>query len=147
MGIDLIFVDEHAANVITMHVLDRPLEEAVGSAMGLAPRGLGQMGRLLYAFYSRIETYARQHDKPVSQVLGHVMAHELGHLLLPHGSHTKSGIMVAEWDRHQAEQIGRGWLSFSAEDAAQIRTRAKSLAACRGADSDCRHVGGPSPRP
>ena len=74
-----------------------------------------QIGRLVYAFYGRVDAYARQHAKPVAQVLGHVMAHELGHLLLPHGSHAKSGIMTAAWDRKQIEQIGRGWLSFTSE--------------------------------
>jgi len=135
IGIDLIFVDESEGSDVTMRVVDRPIEEAGRSAMGVAPRGRGQTGRLLYAFYSRVEAYARQHDKPVSQVLGHVMAHELGHLLLPHGSHTRSGIMVAAWDRNQVEQIGRGWLSFSPEEAAQIRTRAKSLRP----GPDCQH--------
>ena len=55
------------------------------------------------------------------------MAHELGHLLLPHGSHAKSGIMTAAWDRKQMEQIGRGWLSFTKEQAEAIRARVSDL--------------------
>ena len=128
-GIQLTFVDEPAAHGITLRMLYMPMKEASRLSMGVAARGHGRMGGLIYAFYTRIEAYARKHNKPVSQVLGHVMAHELGHLLLPHGSHTKRGIMVAAWDRNQIEQIGRGWLSFSAAEAAQIRARAKCLAA------------------
>lgn len=131
-GIQLTFVDEPAAHGITLRVLYMPMKEASRLSMGFASRGHGRMGGLIYAFYTRIEAYARKHDKPVSQVLGYVMAHELGHLLLPHDSHTKRGIMVATWDRNQIEQIGTGWLSFSAEDAAQIRARAKCLAALSG---------------
>ena len=113
IGIDVVFVDEPSGDTITVRVVDTPMKEAKGSAMGVAPRSGSQIGRLVYAFYGRVDAYARQHAKPVSQVLGHVVAHELGHLLLPHGSHAKSGIMTAAWDRKQIEQIGRGWLSFT----------------------------------
>jgi hypothetical protein len=93
----------------------------------LAPRSVSQIGRLVYAFYGRVATYARQYAKPVAQVLGHVMVHELGHLLLPYGSHTKSGTMTAAWDRKQIEQIGRGWLSFTREQEEAIRARVSGL--------------------
>jgi hypothetical protein len=127
IGIELVFVDEATADGITMRVVNRPMKEAGASAMGVAPRGGDQIGRLLFAFYGRIEAYARQHDKPVSHILAHVMAHELGHLLLPHGSHSKSGLMVAAWDRKQVEHIGRGWLSFTPDQAEAIRSRARLL--------------------
>ena len=123
IGVDVVFVDEPSAGTITVRVVETPMKEAKGSAMGVAPRNGSQIGRLVYAFYGRVDSYARQHAKPVAQVLGHVMAHELGHLLLPHGSHAKSGIMTAEWDRKQIEQIGRGWLSFTREQAEAIRAR------------------------
>ena len=127
IGIDVVFVDEPSADTITVRVVDRPLRDANGAAMGVAPRSGNQIGRLAYAFYGRVDVYARQHAKPVAQVLGHVMAHELGHLLLPYGSHAKSGIMTAAWDRKQIEQIGRGWLSFTSEQEEAIRARVSGL--------------------
>jgi hypothetical protein len=123
VGIDVVFVDEPSADTLTVRVVETPMKEAKGSAMGVAPRSGSQIGRLVYAFYGRVDAYAQQHAKPIAQVLGHVMAHELGHLLLPHGSHAKSGIMTAEWDRKQIEQIGRGWLSFTREQEEAIRAR------------------------
>ena len=127
IGIDVVFVDEPSADTITVRVVETPMKDAKGSAMGVAPRSGGQIGGLVYVFYSRVDSYARQHAKPVPQVLGHVMAHELGHLLLPYGSHAKSGIMTAAWDRKQIEQIGRGWLSFTKEQAEAIRARTAAL--------------------
>ena len=127
IGIDVVFVDEPSADTITVRVVETPMKDAKGSAMGVSPRSGGQIGGLVYVFYSRVDSYARQHAKPVPQVLGHVMAHELGHLLLPYGSHAKSGIMTAAWDRKQIEQIGRGWLSFTKEQAEAIRARTAAL--------------------
>ena len=43
--------------------------------------------------YNRIERLARHHHKKPQIVLGYVMAHELGHLLLPPNSHSATGIM------------------------------------------------------
>lgn len=127
IGIALTWHDEPSPAVITIRVVDKAMKEAGPSAMGVAPRSRDGVSSLLFAFYSRIEAYARRHDKPIAQILGHVIAHELGHLLLPHGSHSKSGIMVAAWDRRQVEQIGRGWLSFNTDEAHSIRQRAAKL--------------------
>jgi hypothetical protein len=43
--------------------------------------------------YNRIVRLARHHHKKAQMVLGYVMAHELGHLLLPANSHSATGIM------------------------------------------------------
>jgi hypothetical protein len=131
LAIELLWVDDIASAAITTRIVRQPIKGAGGSAMGVAPRTSKGAGTLLFAFYGHIETYARQHDKPVAQILGHVIAHELGHLLLPHGSHSKTGIMVAQWDRAQVEQIGRGWLSFTEEQTADIRRKAGMLETVR----------------
>ena len=127
IGVDVVFVGEPSADTITVRVVERPLKDATGTAMGAAPRSVSQIGRLAYVFYGRVDVYARQHAIPVAQVLGHVMAHELGHLLLPYGSHAKSGIMTAAWDRKQIEQIRRGSLSFTGEQEEAIRARVSGL--------------------
>ena len=68
IGIDVVFVDEPSADTITMRVVERPLKDAKEAAMGVAPRSPSQIGRLAYAFYGRVDMYARQHAKPVAQV-------------------------------------------------------------------------------
>jgi hypothetical protein len=53
-------------------------------------------------------------------LLGYIIAHELGHLLLGPG-HAPSGIMRATWDMNDLEAIRQGRLKFSREECARIR--------------------------
>ena len=53
-------------------------------------------------------------------VLGGLMAHEIGHLLLGETGHTVSGIMQAGWDIRQIQQLMKGALQFSPEQTVRI---------------------------
>lgn len=53
-------------------------------------------------------------------VMGLVMAHELGHLLLPHDSQSRSGLMRANW-RVEDLRVDRGPLEFTRTQAEVIR--------------------------
>jgi hypothetical protein len=102
--------------------------DALGGATGTAE----QRGRLAYVFYDRVERVAREHlnrahlfgtyEVDTVLVLGHAMAHELGHLLLPHG-HSATGLMRADWNAEDFRAAVRGELNFTAEQAAIIRAR------------------------
>jgi hypothetical protein len=106
---------------LTIRVINGMVKGTSKSAMGLAVPNRGGPGSFLFAFLGRVEGFARHHDRPVAQILGHVIAHEMGHLLLPTVSHAKGGIMVAHWDRAQLEQLDRGWLTFTQEEVEDIR--------------------------
>jgi hypothetical protein len=54
-------------------------------------------------------------------VLGHVIAHELGHVLLGSGEHASEGIMRANWGKADFDRAARGHLGFTALQAAAIR--------------------------
>ena len=58
-------------------------------------------------------------DRP--QILGYVMAHEIGHLLLGSIQHSDSGIMRAVWRVKDLKAAGRGDLLFTVPQAEQIR--------------------------
>ena len=62
-------------------------------------------------------------------ILGSVIAHELGHLLLGSNSHSSAGIMRSPWGQKQVRQALMGTLLFTAEQAkvmqAQARARTK----------------------
>jgi len=66
------------------------------NAENIGPDVLGraakQAGRA-YIFTGRVVNVALQHGRLLQLVLGRVMAHEMGHLLLPPGSHSGTGIM------------------------------------------------------
>ncbi len=61
--------------------------------------------------------------KPGSEalVLGHVIAHELGHLLLGTSAHSSFGLMAAGWSAADLERAPAGLLEFSSAEAATIR--------------------------
>jgi hypothetical protein len=95
--------------------------------VGIAPGTQKARGILAFAFYDRIQLYSAELGLDASQMLGHVMAHELGHLLLPHGAHSIAGVMRGSWDVGQAHQARMGFLTFAPAEAAQIR---EHLSAC-----------------
>ena len=86
--------------------------------MGIAPEARKTRGILAIAYYDRIQLYSATLGLNASQMLGHVMAHELGHLLLPHGAHSTTGVMRGAWDGAQAKQANLGLLTFSPAEAA-----------------------------
>jgi len=96
--------------------------ERVGpNALGAAPGTAEGMGRLAYAFYGRIGATAQQHRTDVGKLLGYVMAHELGHILLAGGSHSPTGIMSDRWGQLKMVLIAEGFLRFTKEQAESIR--------------------------
>lgn len=62
-----------------------------------------------------------------SPILGHIIAHELGHLLLGANSHSHDGVMQANWQYPQLRKIAMGQLLFNPKQAAQLRAKVASL--------------------
>jgi len=59
-------------------------------------------------------------------ILGCVIAHEVGHLLLGLNSHSGSGVMQPRWERRQIRQVMTGTLLFSPEQAKLIQADAQT---------------------
>jgi hypothetical protein len=78
------------------------------SVVGIAPGTREARGIIAYAFYERIQTYSAELALEISQMLGHVMAHELGHLLLPYDAHSFTGVMRGRgtWRRQDRQRRG-----------------------------------------
>ena len=58
---------------------------------------------------------------PSAKILGRVIAHELGHLVLG-PSHSPTGIMKANWTAKDFDHVNIGMLMFSAEQGELIRS-------------------------
>ena len=58
------------------------------------------------------------------KILGCVIAHELGHLLLGPNSHSSTGIMQSPWGREQVREVLTGTLLFTPEQAKLMRAQA-----------------------
>jgi hypothetical protein len=84
----------------------------------------GQTGDTAYIFIDRIENLVFE-DTPgrqsiIAKVLGNVIVHEVGHLLLGAGNHRLRSIMTPIWG--SAEVLGalQGSLLFGSEQASRI---------------------------
>jgi len=57
----------------------------------------------------------------VEGILGHLAAHELGHVLLPGTAHTVTGIMKARWNRDDWNTARLGWVFFARKQSEFMR--------------------------
>jgi aspartyl protease len=73
--------------------------------------------------YNSVEELDRDRHVGLARVLGHVMAHELGHLLLGSNAHSHEGIMCPRWHAGELHFASMGTLLFSEEQAQLMRDR------------------------
>jgi hypothetical protein len=94
------------------------------NAMGLAP-GSGPDRQSVYVFYDQVEALAREHiadtHADAAQILGHAIAHEIGHLLLNVQTHSAAGIMRGVWNFWDLQNVSYGYLLFTPRQAKAIR--------------------------
>ena len=91
------------------------------SVLGIAFFADDGQGCCADLFYQEVQRLQKAID--VSVILGHAMAHELGHLLLGMNAHSPSGIMRAHWTREDLKSASRGCLQFSSEQSRRIKSR------------------------
>jgi hypothetical protein len=65
-------------------------------------------------------------DFDIPIILGCVIVHEIGHLLLGLNSHSGSGVMKPRWERKQFRQAMTGILLFTPEQAKRIQAEAQA---------------------
>ena len=58
-------------------------------------------------FMNRVTEQAAAGELSASRMLGHAIAHEIGHLLLGDNSHSLGGIMVAPWSKQDLQAHGQ----------------------------------------
>jgi hypothetical protein len=104
VGVRLIWTDGYARQapadgafhldvvILTAELTERRRRPA--SAVGDA----SHMAKRAYIYYGRIISHAEGTNSEPRIALAAVLAHEVGHLLLPEYSHARSGIMRAKWN-------------------------------------------------
>jgi hypothetical protein len=99
--------------------------DVLGSARACPPGGRGCSA---YVYPSRLAGLAVG-GLWEYQVLGHVIAHEVGHLLLGANSHSATGIMRAFWQPEDFRRMATGYLLFNPEERDRMQTELQSRAA------------------
>jgi hypothetical protein len=83
-------------------------------------------GGIAHVFYESVRGLALESGSFFGEVLGDVIAHELGHLLLGSG-HSSAGIMKARWKLRDLRLASQGELRFSPGEVAALQRGARSL--------------------
>jgi hypothetical protein len=71
-------------------------------------------------FYNRAIDLEKGNLATRSDILGAIMAHEIGHLLLEQASHAETGIMRARWGDDDLRLIAKGRMQFTTEQGRLI---------------------------
>ena len=123
--IALVWVDAETcqARCLTVRIVTQPVSAKSRNPhmLGVALRTQEARGINLWVFYPRIRTYSAALGLDPSELLGYVMAHELGHLLLPDGAHSPAGLMRPALDPAQVRAAAEGLLTFTPDQAGLIR--------------------------
>jgi hypothetical protein len=101
-----------------------PRLDADSFGFALMPEG-GGFGLVASVFAYRAGKLARGDSSFETVLLGHLMAHEMGHLLLGVGSHSVSGLMRAHWQQHELELVRQRTLAFTSGQVESIRAQAQ----------------------
>ena len=113
--------------VLVLRILPRKMAARLSKdrdTFGFAASGSnGEFGYLADMFYDRIENLATRRGEECALLLGHFVAHEVGHLLLGAGSHSRSGIMHVPFDKMQLQRAVTGTLLFTPREAERMRTQ------------------------
>ncbi len=117
--------------VLALKILPRSMARQYSVAkdiLGFAlPTGKNGFARYANIFFHRAEELAkrkaalgRNYYPSLPVILGHVMAHELGHLLLGY-QHRPSGIMTADWKKRELAKMAQGKFGFTAREGERLR--------------------------
>lgn len=111
------------ATDIRMRIVPLPvLDKFQDSVFGFAVHPV--LASVYYEFaFRRAKRDDAEFELPT--ILGCVMAHEIGHLLLGSNSHSDKGIMLPRWEGNQVRQLMMGKLLFTPEQSELMRLEAQ----------------------
>lgn len=99
-------------------LLQRP--GALGFALLSEQTGYGTDA---WVFLHRVREAAGKTSSDLSLLLASAIAHELGHLLLGAGQHSRTGIMRGDWNDETVKRAERGELVFTPQQARRMRAQ------------------------
>jgi hypothetical protein len=112
----------HGRFVVRM-IIRRNAADATQPVMAIAIEASSGCGGSAFVYFAKVVESADTGGQDVGRMLAYTIAHEIGHLLLPGGGHSPSGIMRAQWDSDDVRRIAGGSLRFTSEQTSAIRVR------------------------
>ena len=103
--------DESSQTPIVIQLVSGKKEGLVSGVLGSAMPD----SRHIIIFFDRIETM-----QDASTVLGHVMVHEITHIIQGFPRHSDTGLMKPHWSRHDLTEMRYKPLPFTQEDLALL---------------------------
>lgn len=95
-------------------------EQLKGTALGMA-QPLARIGVNARVFDDQVQNAAILRNGSYTEILAHVMAHEIGHVLLRTNEHSRDGLMAAVWTKLDYDSIAKGHLIFTHDQAEAMR--------------------------
>jgi hypothetical protein len=112
-----------ARDYLVVKILQRFPDHSLSGVLGFSLPG-ARFGPHVNIFYNRIERVIASGDVDLGTMLGHVMAHEIGHVLLGSTEHAPDGIMKESWGRADYQKAAKGYMVFTSLQGKVIRERA-----------------------
>ena len=111
-----------ASSTATLKTLNETM--AAGYGLPFSKYGVTIQHHASFVFCERAHDLANRNDLSEPVVLGQIIAHELGHLVLGEGAHSDSGIMKEDLYVKDFRQAEKGRTpTFSTEQAQRIQAR------------------------
>jgi len=113
-------VAELTINIVTSSIAKR--SGYAGDVVGyVSVPPQGGMGRVGYVIYDRIKDVAAGGPASSSDILGIIIAHDVGRLILGAGSGTFNGIMTRAWDQDALQRVNPMSLTFTPPEVERLR--------------------------
>jgi hypothetical protein len=114
---------------LELRLLSRSMAKGLGfdsTAMGFALQPHDGPGSLANVFTHRAAELAVNRNLDHAVILGHLIAHELAHLLLGPARHSAGGLMRDGWGKRELAWAAQGSLTFLPSEAERIRSRMRA---------------------
>jgi len=85
-------------------------------------RPFAKCGVRITVFFDRVSRIFGLRLAPDAAILGHVLAHEMGHVLLKLENHSEAGLMKARWNDHDLAKMRSKKFTFTPDEIAMIQS-------------------------
>jgi hypothetical protein len=124
IGVDLHWSCDHSEappqRLIHIRVQDHTPEDYLKGALAFA-LPFAETGVRVTVFYDRFSVWTYQCAECAGLILGHALAHEIGHVLEREDAHSSAGLMQRRWSGHDYDAMRTGTLGFGPTDARIIQ--------------------------